>query len=62
MRYYMQKNKVMYFNHFNGVHRENFQKNKNLTDFFYEVSYNYDKDQKEFISTVEGKKYPIWGT
>ena len=34
----------MYFNHNHGVYRETFLKNKNLTDFFNELTFNYDKD------------------
>lgn len=45
-----------------GFTFENFEKNENLKTFFNILSYNYDKDQKKFISIIESKAYPIWGT
>ncbi|CAL1540419.1 unnamed protein product [Lymnaea stagnalis] len=36
--------------------------NSKLSDFFYKLSTNLDRKGVEFISSVEAKKYPIYGT
>lgn len=32
-----------------------------MTKFFTPLTFNYDKNNKEFISAVESKEFPIWG-
>jgi len=51
----------MYFNHKYGIENNTFINNNNLNKFFNILSYNYDNDKKLFVSTIESKKYPIWG-
>jgi len=52
----------MYYNHKYGVKNETFYKNKLLYEHFYPITYNFDKKNNSFISLVESKKYPIWGS
>jgi hypothetical protein len=40
---------------------ETFYGNEKLRNFFYPVSTNVDAKNKEFISSIEGKEYPIYG-
>jgi len=42
MRYFLQKSNVVYFNHWRGIDREQFSKNKALNEFFNVLTYNYD--------------------
>lgn len=49
-------------NHQGGVLPETFKANKYLTEFFDLLSVNKDKKGKPFVSTIEGKKYPIYAT
>ena len=60
-KYFLQQQKPLYFNHLLGFSFENFENNENLKSFFNILSFNFDKDNKRFISTIEAKKYPIWG-
>lgn len=48
--------------HRNCVSHDSFQKNKKLSDFFRVVSTNTDKTGKTFISTIEAKSYPFYGS
>jgi len=54
--------KVTMNNHNAGVTPDNWYSNKNLVSFFHVLSTNKDRNGKEFISTIEGKFYPIYGT
>jgi len=44
-----------------GVSVSDFAANLNLSSFFDVLSTNYDRNNKEFVSLIEGKKYPIYG-
>jgi len=44
-----------------GVSISDFAANTNLSSFFDVLSTNYDKDNKQFVSLIEAKKYPIYG-
>lgn len=39
-----------------------FQENKNLKDFFKVLTTNFDRKGNEFVSTMEGRKYPFYST
>jgi gamma-glutamyl hydrolase len=39
-----------------------FASNANLAAFFTVLSTNLDRGGKPFASTIEGKKYPVWGS
>jgi len=51
---------ISYNNHFRGITPETFQKDKKLREFFQVVSTNKDRKGKEFISTMEARKYPFY--
>jgi gamma-glutamyl hydrolase len=53
--------KPFYFNHHDGLTVENFQKNEHLKDLFEITSLGYTKNGTEFIGSIEGKDYPIFG-
>ncbi|KAJ1090206.1 hypothetical protein NDU88_003341 [Pleurodeles waltl] len=48
------------FHHF-GLETQDFYANKNLRNFYNVLSTNTDKVGLEFVSTMEGKKYPFYG-
>jgi gamma-glutamyl hydrolase len=48
-------------NHHLAVTTETFKNNSKLTEFFTVLSTNMDRDGAEFASTVESKRYPIYG-
>jgi len=48
-------------NHMMGLSPASFNKNPKLQSFFRIVSYNYDRQGKAFVSTIEAKKYPFYG-
>ncbi|EDO44920.1 predicted protein [Nematostella vectensis] len=49
--------------HVNCVTVETYEKESSLSSFFKKLSTNMDKDDKvKFVSTVEGLKYPFYGT
>jgi len=48
-------------NHLYGVGPNEYSDNPSLPQFFDILSTNIDFQNKEFISTIEGKKYPIYG-
>lgn len=52
----------MFFNHNKGVSNKTFFENEKLKDLFHAVTYNYDKSGKMFISSIEAKNYPFFGT
>jgi len=47
-------------NHHYGVGPQSYQTNPNLNSFYQVISHNTDKYGKVFVSTIEGKKYPIY--
>ena len=48
--------------HHNCVSVETFKANKKLNNFFHVLSTNNDRNGKEFVSTMEGIKYPFYST
>ena len=49
-------------NHHYGIYTEHFYENEVLNGFFDVLSTNNDRYGDNFISTIESKKYPIYGT
>lgn len=49
-------------NHQAGVTPPTFLQNTNLTSFYRMLSTNYDRAGRQFLSTVEGVRYPVYGT
>lgn len=47
--------------HHDGVYPEDFMSRPKVRDFFRVISLNYDQEHKWFLSTVEGRKYPVYG-
>jgi gamma-glutamyl hydrolase len=47
--------------HHDGVLPDSFHSNERLSSFFNVLSTNQDRKGKTFVSTIEGKKYPIYG-
>lgn len=45
-----------------GLSPEVYEKNTNLKNFYKVLSTNNDRNGKEFVSTIEAYKYPIYGT
>jgi gamma-glutamyl hydrolase len=48
-------------NHYFAVTTDTFKNNPKLTEFFTVLSTNLDKNGVEFVSTMESKKYPVYG-
>ena len=48
--------------HYNCVSTETFKANKKLNNFFRVLSINNDRNGKQFVSTMEGIKYPFYAT
>lgn len=48
-------------NHQTGLSLEALTKNKALGAFFEILLTNHDRDRNPFVSTIEGRKYPIFG-
>eukprot|EP01126_Amoeba_proteus_P050942 TRINITY_DN605_c0_g1_i3.p1 TRINITY_DN605_c0_g1~~TRINITY_DN605_c0_g1_i3.p1 ORF type:complete len:186 (-),score=28.83 TRINITY_DN605_c0_g1_i3:39-596(-) len=48
-------------NHIRAVNDEDYEANPSLANFFRVISHNKDRKGKQFISTIEGKKYPFYG-
>jgi len=46
--------------HHDGITPDSYKNSKKLNSFFNALSTNYDKNNKEFISTMESFKYPIY--
>ena len=53
---------LTYFHHNKGFDIEDFTENEKLMDFFDILGVNYDDTGRWFISTIEAKDYPIYGT
>ena len=51
----------MYF-HIYGIRRKTFYNNPFLDSFFKVIAINYDLNGVEYISTIEGRRYPFFGT
>eukprot|EP00003_Mantamonas_plastica_P024915 TRINITY_DN4762_c0_g1_i1.p1 TRINITY_DN4762_c0_g1~~TRINITY_DN4762_c0_g1_i1.p1 ORF type:complete len:378 (+),score=134.15 TRINITY_DN4762_c0_g1_i1:129-1136(+) len=49
-------------NHHSGVTPERFNSDPHLSSFFNLLSTNKDREGKEFVSSIEGKEFPIYGT
>jgi len=56
------KEKITYNHHQAGVSPDTYKSNTNLSGFFNIVSTNKDLAGKLFVSTIEAKNYPIYGT
>ena len=48
-------------NHHMGITPSQFQRISNLTDMFHITSTNLDRKGRPFVSTIESKRYPIFG-
>jgi len=48
--------------HHSGVTPANFTANEKLNSFYNILSTNRDREGKEFVSTMEGKNLPVYGT
>lgn len=48
-------------NHVRGIDPELFLNNTNLTDMFFITSTNFDRDGRQFVSSIEGKNFPVYG-
>jgi len=56
------KQTVTYNNHVHGIVPDHFNKIQKLVDFYDVLSNNEDKQKKAFVSTIEAKNYPFFGT
>lgn len=56
------KDNVTMNNHESGVTPTMFANNKNLASFYKILSTNVDRKGRAFVSTIEGVKYPVFGT
>lgn len=61
MSIYAQENVTMN-NHHYGIWTEHFQKDATLSSFYDALSTNKDGNGNSFISTIEAKNYPIYGS
>jgi gamma-glutamyl hydrolase len=48
-------------NHMMGLSPEQFKKSSQVDSFYKIVSYNYDRQGRKFVSTIEGRKHPFYG-
>jgi len=55
------KNPVTLNNHRWGIYTKHFQSISKLNNFFSIISTNLDKKGNDFVSTIEGLNYPIYG-
>jgi len=49
-------------NHHYGIWTDHFAQTESLTDFYSVLSTNADRNGDEFVSTIEAKRYPIYGS
>jgi len=49
-------------NHINGITPSQFMASTNLTQLFHITSTNFDRNGRPFVSTIESRNYPIYGT
>ena len=47
--------------HNNGLSPQKYSNSTSLQNFVTVLSTNFDRNGKEFVSSYEGKEYPIWG-
>lgn len=57
----MEAKKCSLHNHMMGISPEKFKKHRQLNNFYDIVNISYDRNNKPFVSTIEGKKYPFYG-
>lgn len=57
----IQNEKMSYFHHHNGFDVDAFKGQFKLTNFFNLINTNFDLNNREFVSTIESKDYPIFG-
>lgn len=60
--HYLSKENVTTNYHHYGITPTDFQFSVDLTKYFRILSTNVDRNGKEFVSTIEGINYPIYGT
>mmetsp|Transcript_11716 Transcript_11716/g.19046 ORF Transcript_11716/g.19046 Transcript_11716/m.19046 type:complete len:324 (+) Transcript_11716:136-1107(+) len=58
---YLSTKAITMNNHRFGVAPSAFKNNAKLLDFFRVLSTNVDRNGYEFVSTIEGKRYPVYG-
>jgi len=58
----LKEQKVAFNSHRKCILTEEFLADNKITGFFKVLSTNKDRNGLEFVSTIEGKKYPIYGT
>lgn len=58
---YLMTNEVTLNNHMLGLSPNKFKSSYLLNKAYKIVSYNYDRQGKKFISTIEHRKYPMYG-
>lgn len=58
----LQNQNVTMNNHHYGIFPSHFEKTESLVTFFNVLSTNYDRKGVEFVSTIESKAYPIFGS
>jgi len=49
-------------NHHGGIGLSTFQNNNDLKSFWRMISWNYDRDGKQFVSTMESYSYPFYAS
>jgi len=57
----LSKQPVTMNNHHYGVSPSSYTKNQLLNNFFRPISWSVDRKNVQFVSTIEGIKYPIYG-
>ncbi|XP_020622508.1 gamma-glutamyl hydrolase-like [Orbicella faveolata] len=57
---FLQNKRVAYNNHLKAITPQTYHKNKLLKNFFRIVSTSKDRKGIEFISTMEGRRYPVY--
>ncbi len=62
MRENLSQQNITMNNHINGITPQQFLNNSNLSESFHITSTNLDRKGRPFVSTIESKKYPIYGT
>eukprot|EP01123_Difflugia_compressa_P006169 TRINITY_DN18335_c0_g1_i1.p1 TRINITY_DN18335_c0_g1~~TRINITY_DN18335_c0_g1_i1.p1 ORF type:complete len:302 (+),score=55.00 TRINITY_DN18335_c0_g1_i1:59-907(+) len=56
----LSKEKVTLNNHVRGVSPSTYSTNDNLHSFYNLLTWNVDRNNKQFVSSIEGKKYPFY--
>ena len=57
----LERNNSSLHNHKMGISPKKFLNNKNLSSTYKIINISYDRDNKPFVSTMEGIKYPFYG-